>query len=161
VDDASAPTPMSLRDIYALDQLTVDAMRSLYRLELGGESFYAALAEHFGDPEVAQLFRRNGREEAGHARRLGRAIGHKLGVDFEPTPEMLQTRPARLPDDCGIEFLHTLVEGERDGEGHYARWAANEPDAEVAKLFRLSGREESIHGDRVSRAITILERTDA
>jgi rubrerythrin len=161
MDDASAPTRMSLRDIYALDQLTVDAMRSLYRIEMGGEVFYAALADHFGDPEVAKLLTRNGREEAGHARRLGKAIGIKTGAEFQPTPEMLEVRPARLPDDCGIEFLRTLVQGEIDGEAHYARWAAHEPDPQVVELFRRSGREESIHGDRVKAAIAILEGAEA
>jgi hypothetical protein len=50
------------------------------------------------------------------------------------------------------------VQGERDGDAGYQRWADNEPDPEVARLLRLNGREETIHGERVSEVIAILER---
>ena len=139
------------------DHLDVAAMKELYNAELGGEAFYNALADRVDDERAADLLRRNGREEAGHARRLGRAIAIKLGTDFEPTPEMLALAPVMLPEPFDpVRFMRKLVQGELDGDEGYQRWADNEPDPEVERLLRLNGREESIHGGRVTEAIAIL-----
>src|SRR6516165_6498691 len=80
-------------ELSRMEHLDADAMRALYTIELGGRDFYNALAEGVKNSEVASLFRRNGREEAGHARRLGRAIAIKEGHRFDPTPEMLEVTP--------------------------------------------------------------------
>src|ERR1700709_2382899 len=84
--------------IGSLDQLDVEALKVLYRVENTGEDFYLALADRVDNPQAAELLRRNGREEAGHARRALRAIKQKLGTDFEPTPEMLQRFPVSVPE---------------------------------------------------------------
>jgi rubrerythrin len=140
--------------------LDVDAMKELYTTELSGEVFYNALAERVDDERAAELLRRNGREEAGHARRLGRALAIKLGTPFEPTPEMLTLPPVALPEPFDpVRFMRRLVQGEIDGDAGYQRWADNEPDPEVERLLRLNGREESIHGGRVTEAIAILTGT--
>jgi hypothetical protein len=147
----------SFRALGDMSRLDVDALASLYTIELGGEDFYNALAERARNPAAAALLRRNGREEAGHARRVGRAIAVKLGRDFDPTPEMLERRPVHLPDDLDPATFPRLVEGELQGDLGYQRWADNEPDPHVERLLRLNGREESIHAGRVERVIALLD----
>ena len=151
-----ASTTYTFRQLSELDRLDVDAMRSLYTIELGGEAFYLALADRIGDEGAATLLRRNGREEAGHARRLGRAIAHKLGHPFTPSPDMLEVRAPRLPDEISPELLPGLVRGELEGDAIYSRWAEHEPDPDVAKLLRRNGREEALHSRRVEQAIALL-----
>lgn len=146
----------SFGELGALDRLDVDALRSLYTIELSGEGFYEALAARVADPDAATLLRRNGREEAGHARRAQRAISLKLGAAFQPTPDMLEPGSLRLPEVVDAAMLSVLMQGELDGDATYQRWAANEPDPAVAQLLQRNGREEAIHAGRVERAITLL-----
>jgi hypothetical protein len=153
-----ATTKYSFRELSELDRLDVDALRSLFTIELAGEGFYLALADQVGDPQAGVLLRRNGREEAGHARRAARAIALKLGHDFEPSPDMLVRPEVRLPDTIDPDFLPTLMQGERDGDASYQRWADQEPDPAVARLLRLNGREETNHGRRVEQAIALLHQ---
>ncbi len=82
-----------------LEQLDVPALELLYKLECSGEDFYNLLAERIGNDDAAELLRRNGREELGHARRVGRAIAIKLGRDFEPSAELQERYAIELPDD--------------------------------------------------------------
>jgi rubrerythrin len=139
------------------EHLDVDGMKALYATELAGETFYGAVADRVDDARAAELLRRNGREEAGHARRLGRAIALKLGTAFEPTPEMLVRPEVKLPEPFDpVRFLRSLVQGELDGDLGYQCWADNEPDPEVQRLLRLNGREESIHSGRLTEVLSIL-----
>ena len=140
-----------------IEQLDVPAMELLFRLECSGEDFYNALADRVGNEEAAELLRRNGREELGHARRVQRAISLKLGTAYEPTGEALERFTIALPEKVGVDVLPFVVQGEIDGDAGYQRWADNEPDPEVARLLRLNGREETKHGERVTQAIAILE----
>jgi len=140
-----------------LERLDVPAMEVLFRLECSGEDFYNALADRIGNEDAAELLRRNGREELGHARRVQRAISLKLGTDYEPTGDVLERFTIALPEKVGVEVLPFVVQGEIDGDAGYQRWADNEPDPEVARLLRLNGREETKHGERVKQAIAILE----
>lgn len=144
----------------SIERLDVDAMRLLYRVECAGEEFYNRLADRIGDPRAAELFRRNGREERGHAERVRKAIGIKLGQAYEPTPEDLAPYPIPLPDEIPPQLLPVIVKAEIDGDAGYQRWADGESDPEVQRLLRLNGREETVHGQRVSEAIAIL-RGDA
>ena len=141
-----------------LESLDVDALRSMFTLELAGEQFYNALAERVGNEQAAELLRRNGREEAGHARRIERAIAIKLGHPFTPTSDMLERPQVQLPEHVGAELLGVIVQAEFDGDAGYQRWADNEDLPEVERLLRLNGREESIHGRRVEQAIALLEK---
>jgi rubrerythrin len=159
VAEGTAPTDfaaasMSLAGIEALD---VAAMLTLYRLECSGEDFYNLLADRIDDERAADLFRRNGREELGHARRIQRAISLKLGRDYEPGAAALTRFEVTLPDSIGPELLPAIVQGEISGDAGYQKWADNEPDPEVARLLRLNGREETRHGERVTQAIAILQ----
>ena len=141
-----------------MDRLDADALRSLFTIELGGEGFYLALADRVDNEEAATLLRRNGRDEAAHARRALKALGIKLGRDVEPTPEMLVTGEVRLPRSLD-KLWPALVQGEIEGDALYQRWADNETDPDVQRLLRLSGREETLHAGRVEQALSLLEVT--
>ncbi len=58
----------------AVEQLDVEALRLLYRIECSGEDFYNLLADRIGNADAAELLRRNGREERGHAERVREVI---------------------------------------------------------------------------------------
>jgi rubrerythrin len=142
--------------IGAVETLDVDAMRLLYRIEMSGEDFYFGIADRVGDARAAELLRRNGREERGHAERLRKAIGLKLGRPFEPEPTDLARFDVPLPDEIPASMLGLIVQGELDGDAGYQRWADREPDPEVQKLLRQNGREETRHGERVREVIALL-----
>jgi rubrerythrin len=143
-------------DLNERDRLDTDALCKMFTTELGGEDFYNTLAGRIDNEEAAKLLRNNGREEAGHARRLLRAISLKVGHDMDPTPEMLTTTAIQLPDSISLTLLSTILEAELEGDVSYQRWADNEPDPRVARLLRLNGREESIHASRVEQVIALL-----
>jgi rubrerythrin len=153
---SDAAPKYSIAELTALDALDVDALCALFTLEMTGEDFYSALADRVANDEAADLLRRNGREEAGHARRLERAIALKLGREFTATAEMFERSPITLPAEVGPDLLRMIVQGELDGDAGYQRWADNEADPAVARLLRLNGREETIHGRRVEQAIELL-----
>lgn len=138
-------------------EMDLPTMELVFRLEHSGEDFYNALADRVGNEEAAALLRKNGREEVGHARRLQRAISLKLGEPWEPSDEVLQRFAIPLPDEISIDIFPAIVQAEIDGDAGYQRWADREPDPEVAKLLRQNGREETIHGERVSQALEILK----
>jgi rubrerythrin len=148
-------------ELAALEQLDVAAMELLYQLECSGEDFYNTIADRVGDESAATLLRRNAREELGHARRVGRAIAIKQGAPFEPSPELRERLTIELPDPIPVEMLPFVVQGESDGDSWYQRWADHEPDPDVARLLRLNGREESLHGRRVTQVMAILEHSAA
>lgn len=154
----SAGRKYTLDELGELESLDVDALRSMFTLELAGEQFYNALAERVGNEQAAELLRRNGREEAGHARRIDRAIAIKLGREFTPTPDMLERPAIQLPEHIGTDLLRVIVQAEFDGDAGYQRWADNEALPDVERLLRLNGREETIHGRRVEQAIALLEQ---
>jgi len=139
-----------------LDQLDVPAMQLMYKLECSGEDFYNLLADRIGNDDAAVLFRRNAKEELGHARRIARAISIKQGREFEPSAELQQRYAVSLPDQIDPAMLPFIVAGEQAGDAGYQAWADNESDPEVARLLRLNGREESLHGERVTQAMAIL-----
>jgi rubrerythrin len=140
----------------AIEQLDVDALRLLYRVECSGEDFYNRLADRIGDERAAELLRRNGREERGHAERARRVIGIKLGRPYEPTEEDRARYEITLPDAVGLDLLPIIVQAEFDGDAGYQRWADRESDPEAQRLLRLNGREETTHGERVREVIEIL-----
>jgi len=139
-----------------LDQLDVPAMQLMYKLECSCEDFYNLLADRIGNDDSAVLFRRNAKEELGHARRIARAISIKQGREFEPSAELQQRYAVSLPDHIDPAMLPFIVAGEQAGDAGYQAWADNESDPEVARLLRLNGREETLHGERVTQAMAIL-----
>ena len=102
-----------------VEQLDVPAMELLYKLECSGEDFYNLLADRIGDDEAAELFRRNGKEELGHARRIARAIAIKLGHEYEPPAAMQERYAIELPDPIDPAMLPGIVAGEQAGDAGY------------------------------------------
>ena len=143
--------------IATVEVLDVEAMELLFRLECSGEDFYNALADRIGDSRAAELLRKNGREEMGHARRHERAIAIKLGGEYAPSDAVRERFAIPLPDTISNDLLPIIVKAELDGDAGYQRWADAEGDPEVARLLRLNGREETVHGERVAEALAILE----
>ena len=141
----------------SIETLDVAAMRLLFRVERSGEDFYEGVAARIGDPRAAELLRKNGREERGHAERVRRAIAIKLGGTFEPSDEDLAHYAVPLPDAIPLELFPQIVRAELDGDAGYQHWADRESDPEVQRLLRLNGREETVHGERVREVIAILE----
>ena len=140
----------------AIAQLDVDSMRLLFKVERTGEDFYDGLADRIGDPRAAELLRKNGREERGHAERIRRALAIKLGGTWEPSAGDLEHFAVPLPDTVPVALLPQIVQAELDGDTGYQRWADRESDPEVQRLLRLNGREETGHGERVREVIAIL-----
>ena len=138
------------------ETLDVAAMELLFRVECSGEDFYFALADRIGNDEAADLLRKNGREEVGHARRLQRAIALKLGREYEPTGEMQTRFSIPLPDAIDATLFPVIVQAELDGDVGYQKWADLEENPEVAKLLRQNGREETLHGERVRKVVELL-----
>jgi rubrerythrin len=145
----------------ACTELDVPAMELLYRLECSGEDFYNALADRVGNDEAADLLRKNGREEMGHARRVQRAISLRLGTEYEPSAAVQERFVIPLPDTIGLDLFPAIVKAEMDGDAGYQHWADRESDPEVARLLRLNGREETKHGERAKQALAILEAARA
>ncbi len=141
----------------ACTELDIPAMELLYRLECSGEDFYNTLADRIGNEEAADLLRKNGREELGHARRVQRAISIRLGTDYEPSAEVCERFLIPLPETIGRELFPAIVKAEMDGDAGYQHWADKESDPDVARLLRLNGREETKHAERVAQALSILE----
>ena len=146
-------------ELAALERLDVAALELLYQLECSGEDFYNTIADRVRVDDAATLLRRNAREEMGHARRVGRAIAIKQGAPFQPSPELLERLAIDLPDPIPVEMLPFVIQGESDGDAWYQRWADNETDPQVERLLRLNGREESLHGRRVTQVMAILEHS--
>lgn len=149
-----ATAAASLNELEALD---LDALRRMYRVELAGEEFYERLAAAVGNGEAAALLRANGREERKHAERIARMIAIKQGEEFVPTGEDLEPLAVNLPDVVPAALLPFIVQGELAGDAGYQRWADHEPDPDVERLLRLNGREETIHSERVSAVLELLQ----
>jgi rubrerythrin len=143
-------------------RLSVDDLRVLAMIEAAGEEFYMRIAKGVRDPEAAALLTQNGREERGHAHRLLKAIVAEGGDAFElPEPKdnpFFASLPGEMP--ATAEFLTMLEGAEQDGDRVYQAWADATPNAEVAKILRQNGREESRHGERDAKVVQILARSN-
>lgn len=138
------------------EQLDIEALRLLYRIECSGEDFYNLLADRIGNPQAADLLRKNGREELGHAERVRCVLSIKLGHEYVPSEEDRRRYSIPLPETISSELLPLIVKGELDGDAGYQRWADRETDPEAQRLLRLNGREETRHGERVREVIALL-----
>ena len=137
--------------INAVTAPSIDDLKVMVLLEAAGLELYAQMAEGTENPELAELFRENGRQEMGHAHRVAKAIRAISGEDYPP-PE-----PAENPYLGGPiptapvtpEALRQLAQGEFAGTGLYETWATGVNHEEAARLFRLNGGEETDHGNRL------------
>ena len=144
--------------LFGKERLDVADLELMYQLEMTGEEFYYRLADRVGNPEAAELLRRNGVEEKAHARRLAKALSIKMGREWEPTAEQAALMDIPLPDQIDAKLFLGIVKGELGGDAGYQRWADNETDPEVQKLLRLNGREETIHAGRAQQVYDLLSK---
>jgi rubrerythrin len=141
------------------ERLDVDDMKLMVLLETAGEPLYAKLAELVEPAEAKELLRQNGREETAHAHRLKRAIEKKTGAPY--TLPSLAENPYSAPPpfpSVNAALLASVQDGETAGDEMYQRYAAHEPDPEIAEWLRQNGREELRHRERVGKVIEILGR---
>jgi rubrerythrin len=147
--------------IGAAETLDLETAELLIRVENSGDVLYNELASRLDNEEAAELLRRNGREEVGHARRVMKILSLKLGTEYVPSAEVMEKFTVDLPDSVDASALPMIVEGEMQGDVGYQKWAAAETDPEVIKLLLLNGREETKHAERIKQAIAILATAGA
>lgn len=141
--------------------LDIETAELLIRVENSGDVLYNALAERLNNEEAAELLRKNGREEVGHARRMMKVISLKTGTEYVPSAEVLEKFEVELPESLDASSLPMIVEGELQGDIGYQKWASYETDPEVIELLLRNGREETKHAERVKQAIEILAAAEA
>ncbi len=153
--------PESATEAFVLLQskprLDIDDLKVLAMIEQSGQDFYLALARAARSPETKALLEKNAHEELGHAHRALNAI-RLLGGNFS-LPKAGEN-PYSLPvmfDELDLNFLSELIRGEEGGDKSYQQWAENEPNADVAHLYRLNGGEEIGHGQRVAQVIALSQ----
>jgi rubrerythrin len=154
--------PASQTEAFALlaarSTLSIDDLKVLALLETAGEAFYLALAEAVPGAEAKALLARNGQEERGHAHRLLKAITLLGGAPYAlpDNADNPYVMPLRMDGVVNADFLAMLARGEQDGDLLYQSWAAAESNAEVAKIYRQNGAEETRHSQRVARVTQLL-----
>ena len=138
--------------------LSIEDLQVLAMIECYGEQFYFLLADGVSHAEAQVLLRRNGQEERGHAHRMLKAITLKGGAPFTLPQASENPFMAFAPSAVALDkdLIAALEQGEADGDLSYQAWADAEPNAEIAELLRLNGREESRHGERVTEVKRLL-----
>jgi rubrerythrin len=156
-DTAPASIGDAFKHINAVTHPTLDDMKLMVFLEASGQSSYYALADRAPNAQVGELLRANGAEELDHAERVCQAIKLLHGVDFRP-PTVDENPYAGGPGAAVTrELLEGVVRGEDNGCALYQAWADNTANPDAAQLFRLNAVEETLHGQRAAKAITLLE----
>jgi rubrerythrin len=127
--------------------------------EAAAMALYYKTAELAEDPRVKALLQANGREEMLHAQRAMLAIKAISGEDFHAP--MAEDNPylkgGAVPlGEMSKAGLEKLAQGEFGGEALYETWASNTENSEAARLFRLNGKEETDHGNRLMAAAELL-----
>ena len=147
--------------IGAAEKLDIETAELLIRVENSGDVLYNELASRLNNEEAADLLRKNGREEVGHARRMMKVLSLKLGTEYVPSAEVLEKFEVDLPDSLDASSLPMIVEGELQGDIGYQKWASHETDPEIIELLLRNGREETKHAERIKQAIEILAAAEA
>ena len=145
--------------IAGLTAPTLDDLKVMVLLEAAGQELYRGISAGSDNPAVVALLEHNGREELAHSHRVSKAIMAISGEAYPP-PEAADnpylTGPM-LQVPLTVEGLRGLAEGEFGGEKMYETWAANSSNEEAARLFRLNGKEEAEHGNRLIEAAGLLD----
>ncbi len=138
--------------------LSNEDLKVLALIESFGELFYEILARGIENPEARALIKHNADEERGHAHRMLKALRLRGAPAFELPPieanPFFPLAPAEVP--ASDELFGLLEAGEVEGDLQYQRWAAAEPNAEIATLLRLNGEEETRHCQRVQQVKALL-----
>jgi rubrerythrin len=142
-----------------VDAPSVDDLKLMVLLESAGKALYEQIAGGTDNAGVIDLLHHNGREELAHAHRVSKAIKAISGEDYlppEPADNPYLQGETPPPAALTIDALKQLAETEFGGDALYARWADGVGNAEAAALFRLNGKEESDHGNRLLQAVELL-----
>jgi len=124
----------------AIQELDVDAMRLLYRIECSGEDFYNLIAERIGNDRAADLLRKNAREERGHAERVRKGAGDQAGTEkYEPPRRTAPSTRSRCPTRSA-ELFALIVQARSTATRATSLWADRESDAEVQRLLPSTAR---------------------
>lgn len=144
-------------NLCAKDRLELDDLRVLALVEASGKAGYGAIAELTDNAEIKDLLNKNGREEVGHAHRILKAISILTGTLYElPDDEnnpLIQPSPVKA---ITPELVKAFIQAEMEGEVNYNRWADNESNEEVAKIYRLIGADERRHAGRAEQILALL-----
>lgn len=139
---------------------TITDLKIMVLAEAAGLELYRETAKGTDNPGVIDLLHHNGREEMAHAHRVSKAILAMTGEEFLPPDPAdnpyLQAGPVPAVP-VTPEALRKLADGEFGGLALYEGWAANIGHEEAARLFRLNGKEEVDHGNRLLEAVALLE----
>ncbi len=158
---AGAPTELgaAFAHISTLKAPSVDDLKVMVLVEAAGLALYESIAEGTDNPAVKALLLHNGREEMAHAHRVSKAIKAITGEDY--LPPLAADNPyltGPLPSTpVTPEGLRKTSEAEFGGDALYGLWASNATNEEAARLFRLNGKEETEHGNRLLEAAALLE----
>lgn len=158
---AGAPPSMgeAFAHINSLTSPTVDDLKVMVLIEAAGLDLYRGIAAGSDNQAVVALLEHNGREELAHSHRVSKAILAITGEAFPP-PEASDNPYLGGPMmsvPLTPEGLRGLAQSEYAGEALYESWAANSSNEEAARLFRLNGKEEAEHGERLLAAAALLE----
>jgi rubrerythrin len=146
--------------LYAVEKPRVEDLKLMVLLESAGKALYEHTAMGTGHAGVIDLLHRNGREELAHAHRVSKAIKAISGEDYlppEPADNPFLQGPMSPADPVTAEALRKLADTEFGGDALYAKWADATDNEEAASLFRLNGKEESDHGNRLLEAAALLD----
>lgn len=145
--------------INALSAPTVDDLKVMVLLEAAGEELYRQMAKGTDDAALKAILEHNGREEMAHAHRVAKAILAISGEAYPPPTSADNPYLAGPIPSAPItaQALRGLAQGEFAGDGLYEKWASHAESAEAARLFRLNGKEETDHGNRLLEAAALLE----
>lgn len=150
----------ALKLLYQRTRPSLDDLRVMSMIESAGESYYRGLADLVTNEEARELLLSNSRDERRHAERLVKAFALLGGGTLTLPSEEENPYAATLRAPSGAEFngdyLAFLAGAEDEGHDGYERWAAAEPNPEIAMLYRLNAREEALHGRRDLRVKGLL-----
>jgi rubrerythrin len=138
---------------------TILDMKVMVLVEAAGQTLYENISQGTDNPAVRDLLLHNGREEMVHAHRVSKAIEAITGESFLPPAAANNPYCAGPMPSAPMtpEGLRGTAKGEFGGEALYEGWAASMENEEAARLFRLNGKEEADHGNRLLEAALLLE----
>lgn len=140
---------------------TIDDLKVMVLVEAAGLETYRGTAAQFDDPGVRALLIENGYEEFKHSLRVSDAIRAMTGEEYPaPAPAdnpYLATGEIPRFGEATAQALRNLAQAEHGGRDLYEGWAQHCGNDEAARLFRMNGKEEFEHGDRLIEAARLLE----
>ena len=140
-------------------KLDVEDLNVLALIEASGNASYSAIADTSDNEVIQSLLKKNGREEVGHAHRIMKALTLLTGDEYElPSDEENPLVSGAAAPALSIELLNMFIQAEYSGEPTYNRWADNEPNVEVAKIYRLIGADEVRHANRLEQVLEIFQQ---